>query len=252
MDEGNTTNSHDNARSQLWVRFEAARSATSPNLPFRFRGHILIHEGIQWCIVGDQKFEVLVRGASKREFLLEEEFRWAGFGSDGLVNLKSSTVRKEQQEAERRRRQEKEEKDRRDRFIERRVQEAGARVRQAQLEARENVLSVAFAPVPRSRNSLINKGVKPRRQGIMFSEAAMPDQRFTGGWAEVVSAWLEPEFRTLAEAAMSRMGWREVQRFLQESSEWPPEIQEFVMIRASRLGPGIEGSFDGHTEPHRE
>jgi len=86
----------------------------------------------------------------------------------------------------------------------------------------------------------------------MFSEAAMPDQRLTGGWAEVLSAWLEPKVRPLAEAEMSRMGWKAVERFLQESSDWPPEIQEFVRVGASRLGTGIEKSFDGHTEPHRE
>lgn len=252
MDKGSATGSHDDVRSQLWARFASARSTTSPNLPSRFRGYILIHEGIQWCIAGELKFEVLIRNAPKREFLTEEEFRWAGFGPDGVINLKSVTVRKEHQEAERRRRQEKEEADRRDQFIEHRVQEARARVRQAQSEAREEVRSIAFSPVSISRNKLINQAAKPRRRGIMFSQAAMPDQRLTGGWAEVLSAWLEPDFRTLAEAAMSRMGWKEVHRFLQESSEWPPEIQQFVRARASRVGPGIERSFDGHTEPHRE
>jgi len=240
MDEGNTTNSHDNARSQLLDRFIATQVTTNPTLPKKFRGHVLVLKGIQWCLGESQRFPVCVRGAEDREFVNEEVFRQAGFGVNGVLYLNAPTRGVAQRLTEETRQQAIAEKERQAEFMARRVQEMreGRRIK--------------LMPVPRSQNRLINKGVKPRRQGIMFSEAAMPDQRFTGGWAEVVSAWLEPEFRTLAEAAMSRMGWKEVQRFLQESSEWPPEIQEFVRVRASRLGPGIEGSFDGHTEPHRE
>jgi len=104
-------------------------------------------QGEQMFVFGcvERKFEVLIRNAPKREFLTEEEFRWAGFGPDGVINLKSLTVCKEHQEAERRRRQEKEEADRRNKFIEQRVQKARARVRQAQMEARAEGLSAAFA-----------------------------------------------------------------------------------------------------------
>jgi hypothetical protein len=203
-------------------------------------------------VLEGKKMRVAVRNALQREFLDLEEFRFVQLSRKGLAVLDSISVVKEISEEESRLRAEREAAIRRAELVEIRAREAAEKVRQDQLAELRRQRTEAVNPVAPEANQLISERVEPRQRGIMFSEAAVPKERLLGGWAQILSAWSDPHFRTMAEAAMSRIGWSKLAEFLELSDDWPLDLRRAVMARASVAGPGVEGGFHNHTEPHRE
>jgi len=227
---------------------DVSRSVVAPQV----FGRVLVFRDQQWLVLEGKKMRVAVRNALQREFLDLEEFRFVQLSRKGLAVLDSISVVKEISEEESRLRAEREAAIRRAELVEIRAREAAEKVRQDQLAELRRQRTEAVNPVAPEANQLISERVEPRQRGIMFSEAAVPKERLLGGWAQILSAWSDPHFRTMAEAAMSRIGWSKLAEFLELSDDWPLDLRRAVMARASVAGPGVEGGFHNHTEPHRE
>jgi hypothetical protein len=260
-------NEKDFAQAELRVRllndFMRARDVSRSVVAPQVFGRVLVFRDQQWLVLEGKKMRVAVRNALQREFLDLEEFRFVQLSRKGLAVLDSISVVKEIREEESRLRAERREKEnrlreereaaiRRAELVEIRAKEAAEKVRQDQLAELRRQRTEAVNPVAPEANQLISERVKPRQRGIMFSQAAVPKERLLGGWAQILSAWSDPHFRTMAEAAMSRIGWSKLAEFLELSDDWPLDLRRAVMARASVAGPGVEGGFHNHTEPHRE